>query len=339
MKIAIDAMGGDYAPYEPIKGAVMALDLLKDLQIILVGKRKILEQELSKYRYDKNRIEIIEAEEVIGMDEEPVIAVRSKKNASMNIALDLVKNGEAVASVSAGNTGALIAASQLKLRRIKGVLRPAIATVFPTKKGQMITLDMGANADCKPEFLNQFAVMGSLYAKMLWKIEKPKVGLLNIGTEDGKGNEITRESNVLLKQNKKINYIGNIESRDMMEGELDVVVTDGFTGNMVLKTAEGTIKFITDFLKCEIEKSILSKIGAFLMKPIFKKLKQKMDSSEYGGAIFLGLSAISIKAHGNSDAVAIKNAIREAYEFAKRDFIEELRKVIERDEEENTNEN
>lgn len=338
MKIAIDAMGGDHAPLEPIKGAVMALDLDKELEIILVGKKEAIEKELIKYTYDKDRISMVEASEVIGMDEEPVAAVRGKKDASMNVALELVKKGEAVASVSAGNTGALIAASQLKLRRIKGVLRPAIATIFPTKKGYMVTLDMGANADCKPEFLNQFATMGSLFAKNLLNVERPKVGLLNIGTEEGKGNEITRESYELLKRNHEINFVGNIESREMMEGLVDVVVTDGFTGNMVLKTAEGTAKFLIDFLKSEIEKSIVGKIGALLMKPIFKKLKEKMDASEYGGAIFLGLSAISIKAHGNSDARAFKNAIKEAYEFAKRDFVEELRKVIEKEEEEKENE-
>lgn len=338
MRIAIDAMGGDHAPIVPVKGAILALDTDRELEIILVGKKDEIEAELSKYTYDQNRIRIENAEEVIGMDEEPVTAVRTKKNASMNVALELVKKGEADASVSAGNTGALITASQLKLRRIKGVLRPAIATLFPTKKGFMVTMDMGANADCKPEFLNQFATMGSLFAKTLLGIEKPKVGLLNIGTEAGKGNEITRESYELMMKNHEINFVGNIESRDMMEGNVDVAVTDGFTGNMVLKTAEGAVKFITDFLKNEIEKSIVGKIGALLMKPIFNKLKKKMDSSEYGGAIFLGLSAISIKAHGNSDANAIKNAIKEANEFAKRNFVEELRKIIEKEEEERTHE-
>lgn len=331
MKIALDAMGGDNAPLETIKGAVAALEEVSELELVLVGKKEVIEAELSKYKYNKEKIEIVDAREIIEMTDEPVVAVKSKKDSSMNRTLELVKDGTVNASVSAGNTGALITASQLKLKRIKGVLRPAIATMFPNKKGHMLMLDVGATADCKPEFLNQYAMMGSKYMEILVGKKNSKVGLLNIGTEEGKGNEVTREAYNLLKKNKSINFVGNVESTEVMNGNIDVVVTDGFTGNMVLKTAEGIGKFILDVIKTEVSKSFIYKLGALLLMPALKVVKSKMDSSEYGGAIFLGLNGISIKAHGNSDAVAIKNAIKVAEKFAKLNFVEEMKKVIDID--------
>ncbi|WP_294706544.1 phosphate acyltransferase PlsX [uncultured Fusobacterium sp.] len=331
MKIALDAMGGDNAPLETIKGAVAALEEVSELELVLVGKKEVIEAELSKYKYNKEKIEIVDAREIIEMTDEPVVAVKSKKDSSMNRTLELVKDGTVSASVSAGNTGALITASQLKLKRIKGVLRPAIATMFPNKKGHMLMLDVGATADCKPEFLNQYAMMGSKYMEILLGRKNSKVGLLNIGTEEGKGNEVTREAYNLLKENKSINFVGNVESTEVMNGNIDVVVTDGFTGNMVLKTAEGIGKFILDVIKTEVSKSFIYKLGALLLMPALKVVKSKMDSSEYGGAIFLGLNGISIKAHGNSDAVAIKNAIKVAEKFAKLNFVEEMKKVIDID--------
>ena len=331
MKIALDAMGGDNAPLETIKGAVAALEEVSELELVLVGKKEVIEAELSKYKYNKEKIEIVDAREIIEMTDEPVVAVKSKKDSSMNRTLELVKDETVNASVSAGNTGALITASQLKLKRIKGVLRPAIATMFPNKKGHMLMLDVGATADCKPEFLNQYAMMGSKYMEILLGRKNSKVGLLNIGTEEGKGNEVTREAYNLLKENKSINFVGNVESTEVMNGNIDVVVTDGFTGNMVLKTAEGIGKFILDVIKTEVSKSFIYKLGALLLMPALKVVKSKMDSSEYGGAIFLGLNGISIKAHGNSDAVAIKNAIKVAEKFAKLSFVEEMKKVIDID--------
>ncbi|WP_294725020.1 phosphate acyltransferase PlsX [uncultured Fusobacterium sp.] len=331
MKIALDAMGGDNAPLETIKGAVAALEEVSELELVLVGKKEVIEAELSKYKYNKEKIEIVDAREIIEMTDEPVVAVKSKKDSSMNRTLELVKDRTVNASVSAGNTGALITASQLKLKRIKGVLRPAIATMFPNKKGHMLMLDVGATADCKPEFLNQYAMMGSKYMEILVGKKNSKVGLLNIGTEEGKGNEVTREAYNLLKENKSINFVGNVESTEVMNGNIDVVVTDGFTGNMVLKTAEGIGKFILDVIKTEVSKSFIYKLGALLLMPALKVVKSKMDSSEYGGAIFLGLNGISIKAHGNSDAVAIKNAIKVAEKFAKLNFVEEMKKVIDID--------
>ncbi|MBC2850798.1 phosphate acyltransferase PlsX [Cetobacterium sp. 8H] len=331
MKIALDAMGGDYAPLETVKGAVQALQELTDITIILVGKKEEIEKELKKYSYNKEKIEIVDAREIIEMTDDPITAIKTKKDSSMNRTLELVKNGAADASVSAGNTGALISGSQLKLRRIKGVLRPAITTIFPAKKRDIVLMDVGANSDSRPEFIDQFAVMGSLYFEELFGVKNPKVGLLNIGTEEGKGNELTRESFELLKANDKINFIGNIESRDIMDIDVDVVVTDGFTGNMVLKTAEGVSKYIFTLLKEEIMKSFLGKIGALFLKPVFKSLKNKLDSSEYGGALFLGINGISIKAHGNSTANGIKNAIKVANKFAEDKFIEKLTEVMKQD--------
>jgi len=300
------------------------------LSVILVGDQDKIERELEKYTYDKERITIEHAPDTIDMDEKdnPAMAVRKKPLASMNVALNLVKEGRADANVSAGNTGALMTASQLKLKRIKGVLRPAITTVFPSENGHFVMLDAGANAECKAEYLDQFAVMATEYSKALLGTENPKVGLLNIGEEDGKGNELTKEAFKLLVENKKINFTGNIESRDMMDGAIDVVVTDGFTGNIVLKTAEGTAMFILEFLKKEIPTKLMYKIGALLLKPVFKKLKLKMDSTEYGGALFLGLNGISVKAHGNSDSKAFKNAIQVAEKFAEVDLVGKVKDAV-----------
>lgn len=328
MKIALDAMGGDKAPKETVAGAILALKEFPNISIVLVGREKRIQRELRNYQYDSSRLEIVNAEEIITMDDDPVVAVRAKKDSSMNVALDLVKDGRADACVSAGNTGALISASQLKLKRIKGVLRPAIATIFPAKHGHVVVLDVGANADCKPEFLAQFAILGSKYAKVALKNKDPKVALLNIGSEEGKGNEITRASYDLLKSQTHINFVGNIEPHTMLQGKVDVVVTDGYTGNILLKATEGTAKFLTNFLKSEIKKSYLSMMGAYLMKNVFSALKKKMDSSEYGGAIFLGLNYISVKAHGGSDAVAIKNAIKVAGQFVEQNFVEEVKKEM-----------
>ena len=330
MKIALDAMSGDFAPISTVKGAIEALEENEKLEIILVGKEIIIKEELKKYKYDVKRLEIKNADEIIEMTDDPVKAVKEKKNSSMKVTIDLVKEKLAEASVSCGNTGALLTSSQLKLKRIRGVLRPAIAVLFPNKKDKgTLFLDLGANADSKPEFLNQFAMMGSKYVEIFLNIKNPKVALLNIGEEESKGNELTRESYNLLKENKDINFIGNIESTKIMDGEVDVVVTDGFTGNILLKTSEGIGKFIFHIVKESIMESWLSKMGALLIKGSMKKVKQKVDASEYGGAIFLGLNGLSLKAHGNSDSTAIKNALKVASKFVELNFIEELRKTME----------
>lgn len=332
MKIALDAMGGDFAPLEPVKGAVEAVKENSQLEVILVGDQEKINNELKKYKYDKNRISIHHTTEKIEMNEaeSPAMVVRKKKDASMVVCMRLVKEGLAHGAVSAGNTGALMTASQLTLGRIKGVLRPAITTVFPRRNGVMVLMDVGANADCKAEYIDQFAIMGSQFAKIILDIENPKVGLANIGEEPGKGNEISKEAYELLKENKDINFIGNIETREMVEYDVDVVVADGFTGNIILKTAEGIAKFILSLLKENIKSKKIYMLGALILKPVFVKLKNQLDHSEYGGAIFLGLDGISVKAHGNSDSNAIKNAISVANKFAERNFVEELKKVIQR---------
>ncbi|WP_134113115.1 phosphate acyltransferase PlsX [Hypnocyclicus thermotrophus] len=335
MKIALDAMGGDFAPSSTVQGAVEAIKENSDIKIILVGNEEKINEELRKYSYDKEKIEIIHTDEEILMKESmpPALAVRKKKKASMNIAVQLVKDGKANAVVSAGNTGALMTASQLTLKRIKGVLRPAITTIFPKKNGKMVMMDVGANADCKPEYLEQFCIMGMEYAKILLEIKNPKVALLNIGEEEGKGNELVKQSYELIKSNSNINFIGNIESREMLtEGKADVVVADGFTGNIVLKTAEGVAKTIFDILKEEIETNFLYKLAALILKPVFKTVKNSLDSSEYGGALFLGLNGISIKAHGNSNGKAIKNALNVAKKFAESNFIENIKESIDKKE-------
>lgn len=329
MKIALDAMSGDYAPIATIKGAVEALNENKNIKVILVGKKEVIEEELKKYKYDEERIEIKIADEVIDMTDDPIKAIKDKKNSSMNVCIDLVKDGIADASVSCGNTGALLASSQLKLKRIKGVLRPAIAVPFPSKKGNTLFLDLGANADTKPEYLVQFAIMGSKYMEILANIKKPKVALLNIGEEETKGNELTREAFTLLKEEKNINFTGNIESTKIMDGDVDVVVTDGFTGNILLKTSEGVGKFVFHIIKESIMENFVSKIAALILKKNFKKVKEKVDASEYGGAIFLGLNGLSIKAHGSSDYRAVKNALKVAAKFIDANFVEELRKTME----------
>ncbi len=332
MKVALDAMGGDFAPLEPVKGAIEAIKENPNLEVILVGDQDKINNELKKYKYDKNRISIHHTTEKIEMNEaeSPAMVVRKKKDASMVVCMRLVKEGIAHGAVSAGNTGALMTASQLTLGRIKGVLRPAITTVFPRRNGVMVLMDVGANADCKAEYIDQFAIMGTEFAKIILDIENPKVGLANIGEEPGKGNEISKEAYDLLKENKNINFIGNIETREMVEHDVDVVVADGFTGNIILKTAEGIAKFIMSLLKENIKSKKIYMLGALILKPVFVKLKNQLDHSEYGGAIFLGLDGISVKAHGNSDSNAIKNAINVANKFAERNFVEELKKVIQR---------
>ncbi|OQY09828.1 MAG: phosphate--acyl-ACP acyltransferase [Fusobacteriia bacterium 4572_132] len=326
MKIALDAMGGDFGPKATVKGAVLALKENKEISVILIGKKNEIEKELKKCDYDKNRLEIIHTDENIKVEEgeSPARIVKKSPKASMNIALDLVKNGEAIASVSAGNTGALLSASLFKLKRIKGVLRPAITAIMPAKDGYVALVDAGANAECKPQYLEQFAKMGVIYTKVLFEKADPKVGLLNIGEEPGKGNDLSIETYKLLKENKGINFYGNIESRDMMSGLVDVIVTDGFTGNITLKAAEGVATFVLDLLKEAIKSSFVAKIGAFFMLPALKKMKERMDYSEYGGAIFLGVNGISIKSHGSSDENAIKNGIKIAHRFAEKKIIVQL---------------
>ncbi|WP_227767811.1 phosphate acyltransferase PlsX [Zhaonella formicivorans] len=325
MRIALDAMGGDYAPQEIVAGAIQAAKESR-LEIVLVGEEQVISRELKKYPSCAN-ISVYHASEVIAMDEEPALALRKKKDASIVVATKLVKDGYADAVVSAGSTGAQMASSLLGLGRIKGILRPAIATVFPTLQGGKLILDVGANADCKPANLVQFARMGAIYAEKVMGIQRPKVGLLNIGSEETKGNELAQETFRLLT-GEDLNFIGNIEARYIPYGEADVVVCDGFVGNTILKLAEGLAGALFTLIKQEVEKDFVRKIGGMLVRSAFKDIKKTMDYAEYGGAPLLGIEGVSIICHGSSKARAIKNAIHVAQKCIENQFVSKLREAI-----------
>lgn len=312
MKIAIDAMGGDNAPKEIVLGVNKAIKEFTDIEIVLYGK----EQEIKQYLEPNPRVDIVHTDEVIEGTDEPVRAVRRKKNASMVLMAQAVADGKADACISAGNTGALMAAGLFIVGRIEGIERPALAPTLPTVDGQgFVMLDLGANSDAKPEHLLQYAIMGSIYAEKVRGISKPRVGLLNIGTEEKKGNELTKQAFELLKA-ADIHFVGNIESRDLLQGPADVVVTDGFTGNMVLKSIEGTAGSLFSLLKKVFMSNLKSKLAAGLVKSELKDLKNMMDYTEYGGAGLFGLNSPVIKAHGSSNANALYNAVRQAREMA-----------------------
>jgi glycerol-3-phosphate acyltransferase PlsX len=311
LKIALDAMGGDYAPREIVRGAWEACRETGQ-KVILVGNQDILRQELELLEPCAG-LEIVHAPEFIAMEEAPATAVRRKRNASVVIAAELVRSGEAAAMVSAGSTGATMAAALLRWGRIPGIDRPAIAGVLPTERGVTILLDVGANVDCKPKHLLQFAVMGSLYARNVLGVENPRVGLVNVGEESTKGNELTQETYPLLRESG-LNFYGNIEGRDVFQGTVDVAVCDGFVGNVVLKTGEGLATVLMKMIKNELQQSGLSKIGAVLALPALKNLKKRLDYSEYGGAPLLGVNGVAIVCHGSSRALAIKNALTRARE-------------------------
>ncbi|MBR5218588.1 MAG: phosphate acyltransferase PlsX [Clostridia bacterium] len=327
MKIIIDAMGGDNAPQAPIEAAIKATRDF-DISIILVGKEAVIENELSKYTYNKERISIVNADEVITNYEEPAKAVRAKKNASVVVAAKMLKDNEGDAMLSMGNTGALLAAGLLIVGRIKGILRPAIATLLPSAKGPKMLTDAGANTNCKSANLVQFALMGSIYMQGVMNIESPTVGLLSNGEEEGKGDDLTKQTYPLLKESN-INFIGNVEGRDIMEGNADVTVCDGFVGNVVLKTVEGMGSVVGTMVKDMFSKNAISKIGAlFVMKGI-KAFKKKMDYREYGGAPLLGMKKPVIKGHGSSDAKAVYYAISQAKKFVESGITEKIEKSIE----------
>lgn len=314
MRIAVDAMGGDYAPRETVKGAVEAAENLDGIsQIVLVGDEKKIERELSSCRDSSGKITIHHASEVVEMHEPPAQAIRRKRDSSIGRAVDLVKKGEADAVVSAGNTGAVVVAATLKLRTLKGIERPAIAAVMPTKDHPFILVDAGANTDCSPELLSQFAVMGSVYSRVIMGRKKPVVGLLSIGGEDTKGNEITKESFGLLGK-LDLNFRGNVEGHDLFEGETDVVVCDGFVGNVVLKTSESIAHAIGHWLKEEFTRTPIRKIGAGLLSGALGTMKQRLDPEMYGGAPLLGVKGVCIITHGASSCRAIFHAIRVAAE-------------------------
>ncbi|WP_261132772.1 phosphate acyltransferase PlsX [Bacillus sp. Marseille-Q3570] len=318
MRIAIDAMGGDNAPEQLVLGAIEAVNQYTDLEVTLVGD----ENEIKKYLTGSHRISILHTTEKITSDEEPVRAVRRKKQASMVLSAVEVKEGKADACISAGNTGALMTTGLFYVGRIPGIDRPALSPTLPTLDGQgFVLLDVGSNMDAKPDHIFQYALMGSVYSQKVRGIGKPRVGLLNVGTEDGKGNELSKQTFQLLKETDLVHFVGNVESRDLLEGVADVVVCDGFSGNLVLKTIEGTAMSMFKMLKEQLTSSVKSKLAAAVLKPEFKLIKEKLDYSEYGGAALFGLRAPVIKAHGSSDANAVLNAIRQARHMVEYDMV------------------
>ena len=324
MKLAIDGMGGDNAPKAIVEGVLLALEALPNIEIQLYGKQ----QALQPYLKNHDRLQVIHCEEVVEGEDDPARAVRRKKDSSMTRMLEAVAENRADACLSAGNTGALMAGGLFKVGRIDGIARPALATTLPTIDGQgFVMLDLGANADAKPENLLQYAIMGAIYAEKVRGVKNPRVGLLNIGTEDKKGNELTKATFSLLKE-ADINFIGNVEARDLLTNVADVVVTDGFTGNMVLKSIEGTAGAMMAMLKEAFMSSFKTKISAVMMKDEMMKVKGKLDYSEHGGAALFGLQAPVIKAHGSSNAKAIYNAIKQASTMVEHHLTNEIKEKI-----------
>ncbi|MDP8201132.1 MAG: phosphate acyltransferase PlsX [Candidatus Tenebribacter burtonii] len=329
MHIAIDAFGSDNAPFPEVEGAIIAIKEGLCDKVYLVGKQDVLSKQLEKYYYPKDKIEIAHASEVISMSDSPSRVVRKKKDSSLVRAIQLHKDGTVQAVVSAGNTGAVMAASLFGYGRVNNILRPAIATTFPTQFHPEIILDVGANVECTSENLVQYAILGSLYFKFFFKTDDPRVALLNIGEEETKGNELVKNTYVKLKENKDINFVGNIEGKDLLKGIVDVVVCDGFVGNVMLKTIEGAAYSIMSILKSEMKKDWIAKLGALLSFPAYAYLKKKLDHSEYGGALLVGLNGISVVSHGRSNAKAIKNAVGLAAHLARSGFVEHTKEYFE----------
>ena len=314
VRVALDAMGGDKAPGEVVLGAIQAAREYS-MGVYLVGREDAIRAELAKHDTSGLDLPIIHTDEVIKMDEHPASAVRKKKNASMTLALQLVRDGSALGAVSAGNSGAMMTASLFTLKRIEGVDRPALGTVFPTKNGISFVLDVGANTDCKPEYLQQFALMGSIYMDRIFSIASPRVGLLANGEEETKGNELVQQTHQLLKAHAEtlgINFIGNVEGREIPTGGADVVVCDGFVGNVVLKLSEGLAETLLGMLRTQMTSSLPSKLAAAVLRPGLRNVFRRMDYAEYGGVPLLGINGSAIVSHGRSNAKAIKNALRVA---------------------------
>lgn len=325
-RIAIDAMGGDHAPDQVVAGALRAREEL-DVDVLLVGNPEQIEASIKHHGGSVDAVEIVPAEGMIEMTEEPLSALRKKRNASINVAMTLVKKDQADAVVSAGHSGAAMAAALLRLGRLPGIDRPAIGAVFPTMipGKQVLVLDVGANVDCRPKFLDQFATMGSIYSQDVLGTPSPKVGLLNIGEEPNKGNEASVQTYPLLERNSNINFVGNAEGRDVLSGQFDVIVCDGFTGNILLKFAEAVGGVALQILKEELPRGTRGKVGTMVLKPNLRNIKQRMDHAEHGGGLLLGVAGICIISHGSSQAPSIFNAIRLAKEAADHNVSDHIR--------------
>lgn len=325
VRVALDAMGGDNAPAEIVKGAVEAVNTGKEIMVYLVGKESQIQKELSKYTYSREQIQIVDAQEVIETGEPPVMAIRRKKESSMVKALNLVKEKQADAFVSAGSSGAILVGGQVIVGRIEGVERPPMAPLIPTSKGVSLLVDSGANVDSRPSFLVQWAKMGSIYMENVLGIAKPKVAIVNVGLEEEKGNQLVKETYPLLKSCSDINFIGSIEARNIPNGDADVIVCDAFVGNVILKLYEGTASTLIGKIKGSMMGSLKTKLGALLIKKALKAELKTLDATEYGGAPLIGLNGLVVKTHGNATAKEIKNSVIQCVKFKRENINEKIK--------------
>lgn len=327
-KVALDAMGGDNAPAEIVRGAVDAISGRDDIKIFLVGQEDVVAKELSQYSFPKERIEVVDAPEVIEMAEPPVEAIRKKKQSSIVVGMNMVKNREADAFVSAGSSGAILVGGQVIVSRIKGIQRPPLAPLIPTEKGVSLLIDCGANVDARADHLVQFAKMGSIYMEHVLGVKKPKVAIVNIGAEDEKGNALVKETLPMLRECTGINFVGSIEARDIPKGDVDVIVCEAFVGNVILKLYEGLSSTLVGVIKKGLMSTLKSKIGAALALPALKKTLKAFDASEYGGAPLLGLNGLVVKTHGSSKAKEITNAIYQCVAFKENAINDKIKENI-----------
>ena len=328
IKIAVDAMGGDNAPSEIVKGAVEAVNERKDITVCLTGQETVIKKELEKYTYNKEQIEIVNASEVIETGEPPVNAIRKKKDSSIVVGMNLVKNGQADGFVSAGSSGAVLVGGQVIVGRIKGVERPPLAPLIPTEKGVSLLIDCGANVDARPSHLVQFAQMGSIYMEHVLGIKNPRVAIVNIGAEEEKGNALVKETFPLLKECPGINFIGSIEAREIPHGGADVIVCEAFVGNVILKLYEGVGATLISMVKKGLMSSFRSKLGALLIKPALKSTLKSFDATEYGGAPLLGLKGLVVKTHGSSKANEVKNSIIQCISFKEQEISDKIKECL-----------
>lgn len=327
-KVVVDAMGGDYAPIEPVKAAVDAVNGADNIKVVLVGQKDVVEAELKKYTYPAEQIEVVHAEEVIETAEPPVNAIRKKKQSSMVIGMNMVKNKDADAFVSSGSSGALLVGGQVLVGRIRGIERPPLAPLIPTEKGVSLLVDCGANVDARASHLVQFARMGSIYMEHVVGIKNPRVAIVNIGAEEEKGNALVKETLPLLKECTDINFIGSIEAREIPKGGADVIVCEAFVGNVILKLYEGLASTLIGVIKKGLMSTLISKLGAALALPALKKTLKAFDATEYGGAPLLGLNGLVVKTHGSAKAVEIRNAIYQCVTFKEQDINGKIKKNI-----------